>query len=237
MATSMDYSIDTENRFAPMSDFENENGGDFIQVRGKRKCIRSSPCDKQTFSEKTVDEKLNQIFDEIQGVRDSQTTLQKGMSSLFEKQDSMCKSIKHVYSAANNNTDMIKLLSYKSIDLEARSRRNNLVFRNIPYRKGDNCFELIREFLCSILELDGDNTYLERAHLFGYNRRDSSRRDIIVSFRDFHDTSRIMSRVGHLKTRPISLIETTRTRLLTHENGYGESIRLPRRKVVSRVQT
>lgn len=205
MATAMDYTISTENRFAPVNDLpgNKENGGDFIQVRGKRKFVESSPCDKQTFSERTVDEKLNLIYNEIQHVKDSQSTAQKGMTLLFDKQEKMGQSMKGVYSATNNNIDMLKLLSYKSIDLEARSRRSNLIFRNISYSRGDNCFDLVRDFLCTSLELDGDNTYMERAHLFGSsNRRDSGRRDIIVCFRDFHDTTLIMNRVGCLRNTP-----------------------------------
>ncbi len=115
----------------------------------------------------------------------------------------MGQDIHHIYSATNKNIDMLRLLSYKSIDLEARSRRQNLIFRNIVYRRGDNCFDLVREFLDSMLNVDGNNMYLERAHLFGpVNKRNPSRRDIIVSFRDCHDTTTIMNGVGNLRDTP-----------------------------------
>ena len=34
--------------------------------------------------------------------------------------------------------DQLKLLQYKSIDIEARSRRNNLLFRGIPEVNGED---------------------------------------------------------------------------------------------------
>lgn len=202
MATNLDYSVMTENRFGAFSDttMDMENGDGFQVVRNKRRCTVLSPCDKQSFADRSVDEKLNVLFSEIREIRDSQTMMQTGMSALFENQVKIGETVKLVYSFANNNTDMIRLLSYKSIDLEARQRRNNLIFRHMLYKRGENCFELVRDFLEQRLDLDTSDIYLERAHPFGpYNKKDPTRRDIIVCLRDYHDTTRIMSRVGNLR--------------------------------------
>ena len=45
-----------------------------------------------------------------------------------------------------SNTDRLKLLEYRSIDLEARSRRKNILFKGIPENRQENCFAEVREF-------------------------------------------------------------------------------------------
>ncbi len=135
--------------------------------------------------------------------RSTKPPFKKGMTLLFESHDKMGQNVHTAYSAINKCTDMLRLVSYKSIDIEARSRRNNLIFRNVPYTRNDNCFDLVREFLTSQLDLDGNDVYIERAHVFGpYNRRNSTRRDIIACFRDYPDTNTIMGKVGNLRNTP-----------------------------------
>ncbi|MES9884340.1 MAG: hypothetical protein ABW185_26130, partial [Sedimenticola sp.] len=156
----MDYSIMTENQFGILSDThmgQENGGGEFRVVRNKRRCVHLSPIDKQSFDEQSMDEKLYTIFGEIRSVKDIQLNMQKGMNLLVENQEQMGQNVKRVYGFANNNTDMIRLLAYKSIDLEARSRRNNLIFRNIAYRRGDSCFGVIREFLDLQMGIDGND--------------------------------------------------------------------------------
>lgn len=48
----------------------------------------------------------------------------------------------------------LMLLEYKSIDLEARSRRNNLIFGGLPEDKNENCFVTISNFLKNHLCID-----------------------------------------------------------------------------------
>ena len=70
----------------------------------------------------------------------------------------------------------IKLLEYKSIDLEARSRRNNLIFRGHPENvENDDCVSIIRNLLDMNLNLD-PNVCIQRAHRLGaINRRNRAR--------------------------------------------------------------
>ena len=55
---------------------------------------------------------------------------------------------------------MLKTLAYKSIDLEARSRRNNLIFWGLAENVRENCFAVIRDFIKNELDLDADKMYL-----------------------------------------------------------------------------
>ena len=116
-------------------------------------------------------------------------------------------SIGHVVTATNRNTDLLKTLAYKQIDLEARSRRNNLIFWGIHEQFGENCFQLIREVITNRLDLDGRSMYLTRAHRLGQRKigQHARSRPIIVNFRDFNETERIMANVHMLRSSPISI--------------------------------
>ena len=100
-------------------------------------------------------------------------------------------------SVIKSHNNRIKLLECKSIDLEARSRRRNLVFRGLGKdEQGENCFGLVRNCIYDDLCID-DDMYLERAHRLGPRNigRRKSVRPIIVAFRDYYDTEIIMYRL------------------------------------------
>ena len=103
---------------------------------------------------------------------------------------------------------MLKMLAYKSIDLEARSRRNNTIIKGIAEHYGENCFEIVRGFLGRNLGIDPATIYISRAHRLGVRFRDRHhiRRPIIVNFRDFGDMEHIMSITIGLETSYYALI-------------------------------
>ena len=87
-------------------------------------------------------------------------------------------------------------LSYKSLDLEARSRRKNLIFRGLSESKDEDCYHIIYQFLYDQLQLEDANIVMDRAHRVGRrNRWNFLKRPIIVAFRDYFDVDRILSRV------------------------------------------
>ena len=65
-----------------------------------------------------------------------------------------------------SNTDRLKILEYRSIDLEADSRRKNILFKGIPENRRENCFEVVSNVVRDNLNIDRD-MYLERAHRLG----------------------------------------------------------------------
>ena len=82
--------------------------------------------------------------------------------------------ISHINKHMSFNENRLKLLEYKSIDAEARSRRNNLIFRGVGESlnpDSEDCEEKIREILRNDLRLDYDPV-IQRAHRLGpINRR------------------------------------------------------------------
>ena len=117
---------------------------------------------------------------------------------------------KHV----SSNSDRLKLLEYKSIDSEARNRRNNLVFRGIAETSlddGEESVMLILNFLRDYLQLSTD-IVIQRAHRLGQRRRNHlgragplTPRPIIVCFRDYKDVGMIIGAANKLKNTPYGI--------------------------------
>lgn len=208
----MDFSIQTQNQFAPlqnrtMAGGDNDDSG-FVLVRNKKRCLSESPQQTATdsgdnfqrpFSQMSDSEKLNVIYMDIQNIKVSQREAQTGMNLLQQSLNDQSKNIDTVARTVNHNVDMLRLLSYKSIDIEARTRRCNLIFRNMTTpspQDMNNPDRLIGEFLKVSLGIEG--ICIDRAHPLG-PRRYMPKRDIIVAFKFHQDVENIMKNVYKLK--------------------------------------
>ena len=202
------------NRFRTMGetmadDMAGDMAGDFETVRLKRRKrnLTEENESRDIFLHSSSENKLNMIYNELQEIRVSQETTNKGMKTFQNCFVSMNEKLGQVVDVTNTNTSVLKTLAYKSIDLEARSRRNNLIFWGFVEIPNENCFAIIRGFIADRLDLDPQSIYLSRAHRLGPRRIGSSnpRRPIIVNFRDFCDTQMIMDRVHMLRNTPYSV--------------------------------
>ena len=89
------------------------------------------------------------------------------------------------------------VLAYKSIDLEARSRRNNSLFHGLVESPYENVYEKLGEFLWTEMGLDIDDFYVERIHRLGSLSRaravsQTPRRPTIVAFGQYRNTNTIL---------------------------------------------
>lgn len=196
---NLEYSVETENSYSVLDGeepvVEAERGWTEVQ-RSKRRRANTGSVDEQTFHTMTNDEKLSVIFSKLIGIEEKQSMIEKFETSLSSNE----LAINSIRSRTSNHTTMIEMLSYKSLDLEARGRRKNLIVKGLCEHAAENCFELINEFLFNELELDSRNICIDRAHRIGKRRGFGiSRRPMIVAFRDFQDTVRIMDRAFKLK--------------------------------------
>ena len=203
MMSDAEYSVSTGNSFVPLCE-----DGDFQTVKRKRNNTGYSE-DQQigAFMDSSIDQKLNMIHEDLRIVRFNQEQMSRGMVN-FERSirginDKLCE----VIDVTNKNSDVLKTLAYKSIDLEARSRRNNLIFWGHVEMSDENCFFAVREFIKRHLDLDADKMYIARAHRLGPRKigHMAPRRPIIANFRDYCDTDIIMSRAYMLKNTPFSI--------------------------------
>jgi len=157
---------------------------------------------REDFKKRSVDDKLVIVFDEIRSTRNEQDSgfgkFEKSVTRVEEK-------LTKVIEATNAQNELLKTLAYKSIDLEARSRRNNVIFRGFYEYQGENCFHIVRNFLADQLNLD-PNVYISRAHRLGPRHHTATKpRPIIVNFRDYCDAEEIMSRAYMLKNTSYSV--------------------------------
>lgn len=162
----------------------------------KRKRVNTGSVDSDTFNALSCDDKLGLIFFKLIDIEHKQTQIE----NLEIAMNSTRISIHEMTSDIQSHDKMLKLLNYKSLDLEARSRRKNLIFRGLFEVNAENCYQLVYEFLEDQLQFDvaKGSIVIDRAHRLGKRRNmELSRRPVIVAFRDFADTERILSR-GYL---------------------------------------
>ncbi len=87
-------------------------------------------------------------------------------------------------------------MEYRSIDIEARSRRSNIIYRNLDEAENEDCVQVINSF--NYHELNLNSTHIERAHRLG-RKVAGQNRPLIVCYRDYTDTDRIMRQAPNLK--------------------------------------
>ena len=143
----------------------------------------------------------------------------------------MNESLNNVTEVTNSHTELMKTMTYKSIYLEARYRRINLVFRCFIEHYGEDCFGMLREFLKHRLDIDPTHVYIARAQRHGERNphrhgernphrhgernphrhgernphRQHNSRPMIANCRDFCDIETIMSIMRILKGSPFSV--------------------------------
>lgn len=118
------------------------------------------------------------------------------LSSFVRKQ----KHISDIETVVRSHDARLRLLEYKSLDIEARSRRNNLLIYGFTERRNENCTDRIIEFLENELCLDTvERSWIERSHRLGRFDRTKAARPIIVAFSSYHYIESIMANVSRLK--------------------------------------
>ena len=129
----------------------------------KRKRVNTGSVDTETFSTTTNNEKLDVIFSKLINIEHKQTQIEN-LESIMQ---SSCESIIDIQSTTKTHNNMLRLLKYKSLDIEARSRRKNLIFRGLFEHRGENCTELILDFLYDQLQFEEPDLVTDRAHRLG----------------------------------------------------------------------
>ena len=109
------------------------------------------------------DEKLNLIL--------SKVTLNEARFRKLEKNfDKVCSQQKHIKkldSVVVSHADRIRLLEYKSVDLEAKSRRNNLLFYGRTENRNDDCKTVVCKLIKDHFDIEITENATIRAHRIG----------------------------------------------------------------------
>ena len=131
------------------------------------------------------DNKLESIFECLQNIKFSNDN----------RLNNIEQSVRDLQDQSSDTQAQLKLLRYKSIDSEARSRRSNLIFRGIPEEVGEDSLAVLQRFIRDYLDIDTDEVYIHRAHRVGRLQTRIGRgitpqqkhRPLIAAFRDFRD--------------------------------------------------
>lgn len=208
-ASNVHIAENTQNRVEYLNGRDSENGGKNTR---KRKKGSKGSVDTDSFSNLNTDDKLIHIFD----------ILNKNYEKIITVEAKQNECISDVQKVNNDNVEIkgridqieelysvqerkIQMLSYRSIDIEARSRRNNIIFWGLTENSKFLTKQLIYRFLEDELNIDTYEMVIERAHRLGSinspaNRsKDDPRRPIIVRFRDYADTDTVMENAYKLK--------------------------------------
>ena len=127
------YSLTTQNRF----DIDDGRGNGWVVegTRGKRKKISTGSINSECFSQLTQTEQLtclfnilNRNYDKINDIEHNQKKCLSDITITQERVYEVNKRLDRTEKIIDMQTRKLKILSYKSIDLEARSRRNNVIF-------------------------------------------------------------------------------------------------------------
>ena len=173
-----------------------DNGNDMAwREQSLRRKHETGSVDLEAFSKMSLDQKLIALFTKLSTMESKQNSLSSVMSRVNEKVDML-------EDCVNINARKVKTLSYRSLDLEARSRRNNLVFRGLADVLNENCAGMIIDFLSEEMQIQIGPNDIVRAHRLGSLQRrpryEVTKRPIIVTFKDYSLVELIVGNVRSL---------------------------------------
>ena len=148
---------------------------------------RDSKCDSGESHEcLTSNEKLSLILSKLTENEDRLKSFEEKLDIALDQ-----SRVNELEKTVHDQDRRITVLEYKSLDLEARSRRKNLIFRGFVEDRTECCCDIILDFLRTKLEI-ADELAIDRAHRLG-KYKPGLTRPIIVAFRDYPATEQILS--------------------------------------------
>ena len=161
----------------------------------------------------SIDEKLTLILNKV-------CLYENWFCDLTNRLDSIACKHKHVAkieTVVRCHEDRIRLLEHRSIDIEARARRNNLIFHGLAEFRNENCANVICQFVKDNFDIEIDQTVICRAHRLGRFQGGDKRRPIIVAFQEYKINEDIIHNAQNLRETRFSVsrdypLEITRAR-------------------------
>ena len=122
MDSALFTGIPVQNRFNMLA--TRENGSDAAGHKATTPSVS-----RDDFESSTMDNKLFHMFDDLRFIRQEQVNSSLAINSFHRQMNTVNEKLNKVIHVTNTQTDIMKTLAYKSVDMEPRSRRNNLIFR------------------------------------------------------------------------------------------------------------
>lgn len=148
----------------------------------KRARISSTDVPLDEFNALSIDDKLSVMYADVRKVSEIEAKLDMCMNlnPRLEKTESLL----------TEHENRLKFLEYKSLELDTKSRRCNLIFEGFTERKAEDCAERIQNFLKDYLNFEWPIS-IERAYRMGAFQR-GKKRSIFVTFINFSDVQEIL---------------------------------------------
>ena len=168
-------------------------------------------------------------------------TLVTEVHSLKTKLNSACCEIENIQISHTSMQEELSSYKMRLIDLEARSRRQNLIFRNIPEpdeESWEQCEINLVSFIKDTMKLgdEANDIVFQRVHRLGKTKRGVAPngqpwrpRPIIASFRDDKIKEKVLGLVGNIAGTPFRVSVITRPRFAPPGGACGKSTVMPAR--------
>ena len=198
ISDSNDFGPNTQSQYGGDDDFvymsNDERGWTTVSCKRPRVSSGSTsdPLGPKDFTKLNADAKQNLMFSKL-------CALENKIDSCL----SICNRVNDIENIIDVQNKRLTYLEYKSLDLEARSRRNNLLFVGIKESQNENCLSVISSFLRDYLDIS-QCPPIPRVHRLGAYRRGRDR-PIIANFLDSRDTEFVISRAKRLKNTAFSI--------------------------------
>ena len=192
------------------------------------------------------DEKINKLEKELNGIRETLKSVsingeenielkadvestKEAVSFLTQETTDLNQKITENTSKIKNAAEHCQEIENKTVDLEDRSRRNNLVFFNIEeegHYARENCEQKIIEELtkCGIIN-SKEPVYIARAHRLGKTKVKGKTRPMIACFANFKQKEYIIKNAKRFSNSCVNVCEDySRQTLALHRQlvGYGK---------------
>ena len=164
-----------------------------------------------------MEDKINLILSKVTVNENRLRTVDQKCDKMFDKVYSHGKKLSEMSNVVVSHDDRMRLLEYKSIELEARSRRNNVLFYGLrEARAQQDCKRLLCDFLQVEMGINVSESDMSRAHRLGkFNQ--TKTRPIIAAFQDYNIAEKIIKNGHTLREKVYSVsrdypVEITRAR-------------------------
>ena len=160
---------------------------------------------------KEMNNRISVVSDEIKSLKATQeevAVVKETANSALENSVANADEIDHLKKELSLAKDHIKVLESacenihsESVQLDAYSRRDNLLFDKIPEQANEVCADIITKFCCDSLKMDQDevrNMKIVRCHRLGRPKPGQSR-SIICRFHYFGDRQEVWNHRSNLK--------------------------------------
>ena len=172
---------------------------------------------------------LTSVKTDVEELKESLSFTQNDIDQRFSNINEKVQSLEKELSSTKEDVRVIQMteptgtleMRRKLVDLEDRSRRNNLRILGIkedPRESWEECENKIYDLLEEKLEMDTSNITIEKAHRVGEKSNDKERA-IVVQFSFYKDKINILRNFKKLKGTKISIFEDFSKCKFVKKNG------------------